>query len=284
MIACVRTVLLAVALALGTLLATSGAAHAIEGCKVKVAAHDGALLVSAGNVAANPRWGFAAGEETMAFANAATCVVAGAARKCELGATGTPERITPPPLCTLYLADDGPTACAAYIKRCVPGVRDAAQGPPGPQGPQGPPGPPVQLRAYDATGAALGVVVSRPTGAVGVLNIFIEEIGKFAQLDAVPGRNCGCTLYFESDDCTGQPYMNTTDMNPYAACQPNGPISTSTVWVTSASTTEMKTLQSQGDGTSCYPTSATAAVYPVQPTALPFPLPVPTPITFGVGG
>ena len=119
------------------LLALASRTHPVEACKVKVDARDGTLLASAKAVGANPRWGFTPTTATSAFVNEATCVAAGVAKKCELGAPGSAARITPPDLCTLYVADDSGAVCAAYIKACVPGVRTAAAGPPGSTGPQG---------------------------------------------------------------------------------------------------------------------------------------------------
>jgi hypothetical protein len=105
------------------------------------------LRVYAKGVTGVLRCGGDAGSVTNPLANAATCVAAGAAAACELGASGTPEQITPPQLCSLYLADDGPNGCVTHIKPCTPGLRsgvpgaDGPQGPAGPSGPAGPPGP-----------------------------------------------------------------------------------------------------------------------------------------------
>jgi hypothetical protein len=100
------------------LAATQG--YAIENCKVKIDRRDGTLLVSAKNVGANPRWGFLPGAEMNDFFNEADCFKNGKLRKCVLGGPDTTERITPPDLCTLYLADDSSTACAAQVKGCTP--------------------------------------------------------------------------------------------------------------------------------------------------------------------
>ena len=137
-----RTILgvLAVAAMVG---ATPSPGHAVSKCKVKVDRRDGTILVSAGGVSGTLLWGASAGQETNAFANAATCVVGDTARDCEVGAAGSTEQITPPDLCRIYLAD-GVGTCDAYIKGCTPGARVA--GAQGPQGPDGPPGPPAARR------------------------------------------------------------------------------------------------------------------------------------------
>jgi len=187
-----------------TVLLTPSSLLAIEGCKVKANARDGALLVSAKAVAANPRWGFTPAAVTNSFANEATCVLGGSAKKCELGGPGTATRITPPDLCTLYVTDDTGTVCAAYIKGCVPGVRNALagskgyQGDPGPKGDkgdagqQGAAGPAVTLKAFDANGNPLGIVVSpvqwAGTGVPnGIIDVFVGQIGKFTQIWALAG-------------------------------------------------------------------------------------------------
>lgn len=136
------------------LAATPG--HAVSNCKAKLFKKDGTIRVKADNITGALTWGNEAGSETNTFANAATCIASGAARNCELGAPGSPEQITPPPLCTIYLADDGAQDCSAYIKGCTPGLRDATdlEGPPGPTGPPGPPGPPGATGAPGSPGAA----------------------------------------------------------------------------------------------------------------------------------
>jgi hypothetical protein len=99
-------------------------AQALDKCKVKIDKKTGTLLVSARNVTGTVLWGAESGSETNAFSNAGTCVVAPNAKKCELAAEGEVARITPPELCTLYLVDDAPSSCQAYIKGCTPGVRN----------------------------------------------------------------------------------------------------------------------------------------------------------------
>jgi len=134
---------------------TPAPGYAVSNCKAKLFKKDGTIRVSADSITGTVTWGNTAGSETNAFANAPTCVTAGAAHNCELGAAGSPEQITPPPLCTIFLADDGAEDCSAYIKGCTPGLRDATglEGPPGPAGPPGPPGPPGAPGAPGTPGA-----------------------------------------------------------------------------------------------------------------------------------
>lgn len=118
---------LAVTLATALLALGSSAmpAHALDKCKAKINSKDGAIHVSAKGVSGTLKWGNAAGQENNALANAATCIDNGTASKCELG-TGA-QRITPPELCTVFLAD-GFGTCAAFLKGCTPGVRAIGSG------------------------------------------------------------------------------------------------------------------------------------------------------------
>ena len=188
--------------------------HAVEGCRVKVSPRDGVLLVSAKNVSANPRWGFTPSTTNVPFANETSCVGGGVAKSCVLGDPGTAARITPPDLCTLYVTDDSATVCAAYIKGCVPGVRNAVQGPPGPQGdpgpqgepgPQGAPGHPAVVK--DAGGVTVGVVVGREGTGINRTAIVIASLGGSSALIEVSSATItgdrGALLY-ESNDCSGQ--------------------------------------------------------------------------------
>lgn len=134
-------------------------AGAVTTCKVKIDRTSGALRVYAKGVAGTLRWGGDVSSVTESFVNGASCVSGGVATGCELGTTGTPERITPPRLCTLYLGDDGPDACATFIKGCTPGLRTGEPGIDGPTGPTGPAGP---------AGAAGPAGPAGPTGAPGV--------------------------------------------------------------------------------------------------------------------
>jgi hypothetical protein len=102
-------------------------ATAITKCAAKVGAADGVITVSASPVMGTLLWGDRPDAITKAFANAATCIAAGKAKGCEIGATSptiTREAITPPDLCTIYVDDDTGT-CAAYVKGCTPGARGA---------------------------------------------------------------------------------------------------------------------------------------------------------------
>jgi hypothetical protein len=137
-------------LALGVL---PGTARAVDSCKAKVSKQDGTIQVLAQGVVGTLLWGDADTTVTSGFDNAATCVSGGFASGCTLGAPGTPERITPPRLCRIHLADDGTNTCSAYIKHCTPGLRTGEPGPAGPEGPEGPQGPPGAPGTPGADGA-----------------------------------------------------------------------------------------------------------------------------------
>jgi hypothetical protein len=89
---------------------------------VRVDTRDGTLLVSAKDVVGPLRWRPAPEQDPREFSNADTCLVGSKAKNCTFGAPGTPERITPPPLCTIHLVDDV-GECGAFIKNCTPGER-----------------------------------------------------------------------------------------------------------------------------------------------------------------
>ncbi len=110
---------LALALGLSLLPASS---EAVTNCKVHVSSKTGLIDVFASAVSGPLLWGDRPGAESASFANAPTCIVGSSARRCQFGAPGTLEAITPPDLCTVYLKDSGP-GCAAYIKGCTPGPR-----------------------------------------------------------------------------------------------------------------------------------------------------------------
>ncbi len=139
----VQRITAAVAAALLVGAVSASPSHGVDTCKAKLFKKDGTIRVSAGGVSGTLLWGDAAGDEINAFDNIATCVVSGSANNCVFGAPGSAERITPPKLCTVYLADGSANGCAAYIKGCTPGEREPTgiQGPAGPTGPAGPAGP-----------------------------------------------------------------------------------------------------------------------------------------------
>lgn len=114
-------------IALGFAMACATPADALESCKAKIA-KDGAIQVSAKDVSGVLEWGNALGQEVNAFANAGTCLEGSGASKCELGAPGSAQRITPPELCTLFLADGGGGTCSAFLKGCTPGLRTIGSG------------------------------------------------------------------------------------------------------------------------------------------------------------
>jgi hypothetical protein len=101
-------------------------APAAERCAAKIDPSTGEVAVSATGVAPNPRWGTAPGATTQPFASEA-CLVGTRLSKCGLGPPGTLAARTPPPLCSICVADDGtaPACCVEHIKGCTPGVRIA---------------------------------------------------------------------------------------------------------------------------------------------------------------
>ncbi len=109
--------------ALAAALAAPAAASAVDKCKVKLDAKNGNLLVSAGNVTGSLRFGPTADAVVGTFFNAATCVGGGKAKQCLVGDPATVAARTPPPACTLHLADDLPSTCSVWIKGCTPGSR-----------------------------------------------------------------------------------------------------------------------------------------------------------------
>lgn len=91
----------------------------MDRCRVKQH-RDGTLLVKAKHLEGTPLWGAALGQESNAFDNEVSCVSEGKARNCTLAALGMEARTTAPDSCTIFLADNGPTLCAAYVKKCIP--------------------------------------------------------------------------------------------------------------------------------------------------------------------
>src|SRR5262249_17410097 len=91
-----------------------------------VSSKTGLIDVFASGVSGPLLWGNRSGSEASTFANAATCIAGSSASKCEFGAPGSVEAITPPDLCTVYLKDNG-AECATYIKGCTPGARATDQ-------------------------------------------------------------------------------------------------------------------------------------------------------------
>lgn len=96
-------------------------AAAADRCSVKVDSRDGTVLVGASHVSGTLRWGTTLGQELTAVDAATTCTTpAGHATRCALAGIGNPARTTVPGGCTIFLADDGPSRCAAYVTGCRP--------------------------------------------------------------------------------------------------------------------------------------------------------------------
>ncbi len=105
------------AVTVATLLNVPGA-FALDKCKAKTDSKNGTILVSAADVDGTLKWGATASGATNTFFDSA-CVSAGVAKGCVLGDVGSEARITPPRLCTIYLADDS-GSCSVFLKGCTP--------------------------------------------------------------------------------------------------------------------------------------------------------------------
>jgi len=97
-------------------------AWALNSCVATMNSKNGTINVRADGVHGTLRWGWDPGRVVATFDNAAGCLQGNTARGCKLGAKGTPERVTPPPGCTLFLEDDT-DSCQDYIAGCVSGAR-----------------------------------------------------------------------------------------------------------------------------------------------------------------
>jgi hypothetical protein len=101
------------------LVSLPGPAHAVSNCKAVTRAKDGVIQVSAKNVALPLYWGYTASDVTQSFADP-SCISGGSAQKCQLGSGAV--AVTPPELCTLYLADSAGN-CSVRLKGCTAGLR-----------------------------------------------------------------------------------------------------------------------------------------------------------------
>jgi len=101
-------------------------ALAVDHCKVKID-KDGTILVSATNVQSFAVWGEGAGNEIYSFVDPGGCedTAGGRLRKCLLGDAGTIAAKTPPPDCTIHIADGSAQACSVWIRGCFPAIRSS---------------------------------------------------------------------------------------------------------------------------------------------------------------
>lgn len=178
---------------------SSSAVRAVDSCKVKVDPKTGTLSVSGRNVTGAVLWGNTAATVTNAFSNAATCVSGGTATKCQLGSSGTPAAVTPPALCTLYLADGGASTCSAFIKGCTPGVRSTSSS-----------GTGVVIK--DSVGAVVGV--ANPVSSAGSTTVVRDAGG--GELYTVKVSTSGLpdspfSAVYVSADCSGQGLLAADD-------------------------------------------------------------------------
>jgi hypothetical protein len=199
--------------------------QALTRCNASIRGSDGAIVVNALKVGGPLLWGTVQGAETTPFANAATCLKGKVALGCQLGAPGSAEQITPPPLCQLFL-NDGVASCSAHIRGCTPGVRDAVPGPAGatgetgPTGPTGPPGPvgPSPLIGYVTCSGATGTggnatsscTATCPAGTQIVggtcANTSSPQLPQFTQgLISDPGTNTAWSCTVRNQNSVGSP-------------------------------------------------------------------------------
>jgi len=97
--------------------------HAVVGCKARANRATGVIEVNGRKVAAHPRWGTAAGQESSPFFNQATCFTVDKMKGCTIAAPATFAATVPPATCEIFVADDGPESCAAIVRGCTPGLR-----------------------------------------------------------------------------------------------------------------------------------------------------------------
>jgi hypothetical protein len=153
-----------------------------------------------------------------------------------------------------------------------------ADGEPGPPGPAGSP-----LRAFDGEGNVLGIPLE--TGRV-----FNEDLGLMVMVQTLREGSFAPELYFGGPDCAGQPFLYVgggswtladTLLGPYPAAfptyfvAPSAPETESVEFQSSLSPTNGCVQPISGGGPTFLP------AFPFNGT-LPFTVPVPLPITFGI--
>jgi len=148
-----------------------------------------------------------------------------------------------------------------------------------------------QVRAYDANGNEIGLLVNHGSAGNGSANdtIFSQALNRFIYLQAieVPGNFFGFAIqtraYFQSSDCTGTPYNNDpaafNDILPYTPTtyyivhyleQP--------VAINSGS---LGTWDASTNSLHCVPDSENVPqAYQLYPVTLPFPVPIAFPLQF----
>jgi hypothetical protein len=117
-----RTALVAAALVGMIAVVAAPEALALNKCQARMSKKDGTITVNAAGVNGTLTWGWSPQMAAFDFDNAGSCLSGGAAKRCTLAAEGSPERMTPPPLCTIYMEDDS-DSCSDFISGCVPGGR-----------------------------------------------------------------------------------------------------------------------------------------------------------------
>lgn len=178
---------------------------AVDKCKVVADKKTGVIRVDATGVAGPLAWGGAAGEETNAFFNAATCIKGTKAKRCELADPSSLDAKTPPETCTVHL-DDGVQGCAAWISGCTPGPRDI-------QGLDE--CVEVQSSPVEMTGTELTLQVDCPAGLVAVSGGI--GVGAFSYLaNCVPYRSrrvdadtWTASWFASGSNCSGNSFRTT---------------------------------------------------------------------------
>jgi hypothetical protein len=170
--------------------------EAVTSCKVHISSQTGLIDVFASGVSGPLLWGARSGAESLTFANAATCIAGSSASKCEFGAPGSVQAITPPDLCTVYMKDSGPE-CAVYIKGCTPGPRFTDQ---------------AKADALQQLVAALSFHHSAPTIEFSGVNVQVDS-GSGATNGPVNGTGNLIIGYNRSGMCSilGSPCSSATD-------------------------------------------------------------------------
>lgn len=143
-------------------------------------------------------------------------------------------------------------------------------GPAGPRGADGQPGTPGYIRAYDADGQFLGYLVNDNP-----LKVFVPALERVAGLDFEGDVETG-NIFFESADCSGQPYKSAT--NAYSIFTVGGRFYTGRSAPPANRQIQSQLLSSGGCirmGSSFF-----TLMVPLQEVQLPFAVPVSLPLRF----
>lgn len=156
-----------------------------------------------------------------------------------------------------------------------------------------------QLKAYDANGNALGVVVGVGNNGATIYSPLLNEFLHIATNSYYenPNNNGGFfasgignvdqqlgTIYYQSNDCSGTPYASIAQGFTTNSVLPFSPTEFYTYHPSDTMTTITANSQRQDSNypIACQPISSgyTAHVWPVYPVTLPFPTPIAEPVQF----